>query len=99
MHLILFKSALQIADVAVIGVPDARHGELPRAYIVKASPGTFSSHVFMNHESTKIFNQIFLQKLLKYRHFLTTLVCQIDVHARLLILRKNPPPACLFGSH
>jgi len=27
-----------IADVAVIGVPDARHGELPRAYIVKANP-------------------------------------------------------------
>ena len=25
-----------------------------------------------------------------------TLVCRIDVHARLLILRKNPPPAHLF---
>ena len=68
MYLILFKSALQIADVAVIGVPDARHGELPRAYIVKASPGTFSSHVFTNsesmkYESTKIFNEIFLQNV------------------------------------
>ena len=49
-----FKSALQIADVAVIGVPDARHGELPRAYIVKANPGTFSSHVFTNPESINV---------------------------------------------
>ena len=27
-----------------------------------------------------------------------TLVCRIDVHARLLILRKNPPCTVLFGS-
>ena len=27
----------KVQDVAVIGVPDERHGELPRAYIVKAS--------------------------------------------------------------
>ena len=90
MHLILFKSALQIADVAVIGVPDARHGELPRAYIVKASPGTFSSHVFMNHESTKIFNQIFLQQATKVSRVDREIPKSSSCHPKVILKSYDP---------
>ena len=46
----LLRSHAAVADVAVIGVPHDKMGEVPRAYVVKADPSVTEDelHVFVN---------------------------------------------------
>jgi len=42
-----------VTDVAVVGVPDERAGELPRAYIVRKNEAFFSLLYIFNHKFQK----------------------------------------------
>ena len=41
----LLRSHVNVEDVAVIGVPDERAGELPRAYIVRKNPSATADDI------------------------------------------------------
>ena len=45
----LIRSLPGVQDVAVIGVPDERAGELPRAYVVKADQNIQSEDIEVEH--------------------------------------------------
>ena len=47
----LIRSLPGVQDVAVIGVPDERAGELPRAYVVKADQNIQSEDIEVEHLS------------------------------------------------
>ena len=49
----LLRRLSGVKDVAVIGVPDERAGEVPRAYVVKASEGLTEEEV-MNHVAANL---------------------------------------------
>ena len=49
----LLRRLSGVKDVAVIGVPDERAGEVPRAYVVKASEGLTEEEV-MNYVAVNL---------------------------------------------
>ncbi|CAG7703457.1 unnamed protein product [Allacma fusca] len=54
----VLSSFAKVADVAVIGVPDERAGELPRAYVVRKDPSVTAEEI----------NEYVLDKLAEHKH-------------------------------
>ena len=54
----------EVADAAVIGIPDEFAGELPRAYVVKRSGSTVSELDLINFVDSKpIINEYYYQRI------------------------------------
>ena len=60
-----------VMDVAVIGVPNERTGEMPRAYVVRSSDGDLSKETIIN---------TIAEQLSKHKHLAGGVVAQCLLH-------------------